>query len=73
LCTEYDWGLADQNQTLVACVGIVCVTAIEAVALYRGIDGTYLSVVVGAICTIIGLMFGVKITASKAENGVAKG
>lgn len=64
--------MADQNQTLVACVGIVCVTAIEAVALYRNMDGVYLAAVVGAICTIIGLMFGVKITASKTENGVAK-
>lgn len=56
----------------VACAlaGLICVTSIELLALYKGVDGTYLSVVVAAVCTIIGLVFGVTIGKKEASSTV---
>ncbi|GAI76492.1 unnamed protein product, partial [marine sediment metagenome] len=55
----------EQGKVIIAVSGITCITVLEAVALYRGINGQILSVVVGAIATIVGYAFGV--TASKSE------
>ena len=46
------------TQAIVIVTGIVCVTIIETVALYTGIDGTMLAAVVGGICTMVGYAFG---------------
>jgi len=41
-------------KALVACVAIVCIALLGAVAIYRGIDTGGLTVTVGAIGTIAG-------------------
>lgn len=45
----------------VAGSAIIGIAAIEVTALYQGINGVALSAAIGAICTIAGLAFGVKI------------
>lgn len=47
------------NKTLVAMAGVVCITLIEVAALFNKINGTYLSLAVGGITTIIGYVYGV--------------
>lgn len=51
------------NRTLVAIAGVLCIALIEVAALFNGINGTYLSLAVGGITTIIGYTYGV----SKSE------
>ena len=62
--------MADQNQMYVAAIGIISVTALELMALYKGLDGAYLAAVVGGVCTIVGLCFGVKLTQTKEQASV---
>lgn len=38
----------------VVITGIVCIALLEALALYKGIDGTIFTLVVGAIAGVIG-------------------
>ncbi len=47
------------NKTLVAIAAIICITMIEVAALFNGINGTYLSIAVGAITTVIGYVYGI--------------
>lgn len=54
-----------QTQAIVIVTGIVCVTILEAVALYCGVDGTMLAAVVGGICTMVGYAFGQTLTKKK--------
>ena len=44
-------------KTSVIITALICVTVLELYALYRGINGTLLTLVVGAICSIVALMF----------------
>ena len=55
----------DQGKIIIAVSGMACITVLEGVALYMGINGQILSVVVGALATIVGYAFGVK--ASKGQ------
>lgn len=41
------------DNTILACAGIMAITILEGMALSRGIDGTYLTLAVTTICTII--------------------
>lgn len=50
----------DQGKIIIAVAGMVCITALEGVALYLGIDGQILSGVVGVLGAIVGYAFGVK-------------
>ena len=43
-----------KDATSKACVGMVCITAMEIAALIAGIDGTVFSLAVGAVGTIAG-------------------
>lgn len=45
----------------VAGVGLMTLGAIESIALYKGIDGAYLSACIGAISAIVGVAFGLKV------------
>jgi len=47
------------NRALVAVAGVICITLIEVAALFNGINGTYLSLAVGGITTIIGYVYGI--------------
>lgn len=38
----------------IICVGLICITILESIALIQGINGTLLTVVIGAICGVIG-------------------
>lgn len=42
-------------------VAIICLTVIELMALYQGIDGVYLSLIVGAISGIAGYTIAKKV------------
>lgn len=55
---EHDVNMDGNTQAIVIVTGIVCVTIIEAVALYSGVDGTMLAAAVGGICTMVGYAFG---------------
>ena len=46
------------TQAVVIVMGIVCVTIIEATALYCGVDGTMLAAAIGGICAMVGYAFG---------------
>jgi uncharacterized membrane protein YqhA len=48
-------------------VAVVCITFLEAMALWKGIDGQVFSVAVGAIAALVGYLFG-KSGKSSAEN-----
>lgn len=39
----------------VLCVGIICLTIIETMAIYKGIDGWYFGLVVAAVAGICGV------------------
>ena len=39
----------------VLCIGIVCLSAIEIVALMKGVDGTIMSLIIGVIGLAMGL------------------
>ena len=52
------------NKILVAIAAILCVTMIEVAAMFNGLNGTYLSLAVGAITTIVGYVYGL----SKAQE-----
>lgn len=43
----------------VAVIGIVCITALESVAMLTGHDGTLFAAVVGGIGAMVGLCFGI--------------
>jgi hypothetical protein len=43
-----------KNDTLICCVAIVSLAGIETMAIYKGIDGKYLSLIVLAVATIAG-------------------
>lgn len=49
------------NKTVVATTGLVCLTAIELLALWKGFDGAMLSMIVGAISGIVGFAFGIRV------------
>ena len=48
------------QNTIKACVAMVCVTALEIYALYRGIDGTVLAAVIAVIAGLGGYVAGKK-------------
>lgn len=51
--------MSANGKLILAATGIACITILECVALYTGVDGQILSVVVGTIGTIVGYAFGV--------------
>ena len=62
-------GLFMEDKTIIAISGLICITALEAMALYQGkFNGAILSSVVGAIAGIVGLAFGVKIGEKKTSG-----
>lgn len=52
--------MSDLKYTLSA-VGVICITALLGLIILSGNDGTHLTLVVGAICGIIGAAIGVTI------------
>jgi uncharacterized membrane protein len=52
----------DKYKMILGCFGIGCVCVMETVALVMKVDGTLLAGAVGAVCTIIGLCFGVALS-----------
>jgi len=58
------------DKMIIALAGIIGVSAIETAALICGVDGQYLSVVVGAITTIVGFVFGVKVGEEKVKASI---
>jgi len=38
----------------VICTALICITILESIALSKGINGTLLTVVIGALCGVIG-------------------
>jgi len=53
------------DKNIVAMFGIGCVTTLEVVAMFKGIDSNAFGIVVAAVSGIIGLVFGVKISKRK--------
>jgi len=56
-----------EGKYFLGAVGVIAVTCMEITALVNGIDGTYLSGCVGAICGIIGAVAGISIKLVKPE------
>lgn len=54
----------EASDNLVIVVGIAGIVILESIALYMGINGTYLSAAIGGICMIVGYAFGAKKPAS---------
>lgn len=50
----------------VVIVGLICVTVLIALAIYKGINGVILTTGVGVISTILGIYFGIRVEAKKA-------
>jgi len=48
-------------------VAVICITFLEAMALWKGIDGQVFSVAVGSIAALVGYLFG-KAGKTSAEN-----
>jgi len=57
-----------EDKTAIVVSGVWCITLIELLALAKGIDGVYLSSVVGAICTLVGGAIGLKISQKNNEE-----
>lgn len=53
---------------LEAIVGIICITMIEIMAIYQGMDGALLSTVVAGISTIISLAVGYEVGKKKQRE-----
>lgn len=64
-------GIKTEDKTIIVIFGIGCVSAIECVALLCGINGAYLSAVIGAITSMVGFAFGFKVAESK-KNGTTE-
>ena len=47
-----------EDRSIIALSSIGCLTLLGAIALFKGIDGTLLAGVIGAICTVAGYIFG---------------
>ena len=44
------------DKTWITIVAIICVALLEACALFNGINGTYFTIVIGAMCALAGVM-----------------
>ncbi|GAH43445.1 unnamed protein product [marine sediment metagenome] len=53
---------------IIGIVAIIGLTIIECVALYKEIDGQYLTIVVGAVCTVIGAVVGVRLSKPSVDT-----
>ena len=47
-----------QDVMILAIVGLVCLTALEIGAIYKGFNGKLMTTVVGSICVLVGFGFG---------------
>ena len=56
------------DKTIVAIWGLICVSAPLCIALIMGLNGTLLAVCIGAICTIVGYVFGHKNTKGQTPS-----
>lgn len=45
-----------EDKTVLSIIGLICMTILELYAMYMGINGTYLSMVIGSICLIVGVV-----------------
>jgi len=45
------------DKTIITIVVIVCVALLEACALFNGINGTFFTLVIGALCALAGIVF----------------
>ena len=45
------------DKTWITIVVVICVAILEACALFNGINGTYFTLVIGALCALAGVMF----------------
>lgn len=61
-----------ESKYMVALVGIVCLTAMELMAIYKGMNGQLLLAVGGIIGSIIGAVFGVTIKLKEKVNNYKK-
>ncbi len=60
--------VSEEGKIWICVIGILCVTGLEAYALYLGINGTQLSIVVAAICSLVGVAFGLKLGELKTSS-----
>ena len=56
-----------KEKIIAVTVAVICITFLEAMALWKGIDGQVFSVAVGAIAALVGYLFG-KTGKTSAEN-----
>jgi uncharacterized membrane protein YqhA len=47
-----------KEKIITVTVAVLCVTLLEAIALWKGIDGQVFSIAVGAIAALVGYLFG---------------
>jgi len=47
-----------KEKIIAVTVAVICITFLEAMALWKGIDGQVFSVAVGAIAALVGYLFG---------------
>lgn len=57
-----------KDEVSVIIVAVICLTLIEVMALYQGLDGALLSLMVGAITTIVGYVYGKKEKTKEAQR-----
>lgn len=60
--------MKDMSKMIVVIVGMLCLTALEIVAMFNQLDGTYFAAVVGAITTVVGFFFGLKIAQKESVS-----
>ena len=60
--------IEDNYKAWLVAVGMICVTFLEVWAIEKGLDGTLFATVIGAILALVGLVFGIKISAKKTPS-----
>jgi hypothetical protein len=55
------------HKFVTASIAIVCIAALDALAIWKGIDGVVMAASITAISTIVGFVFGKKISPFKRE------
>jgi hypothetical protein len=56
------------DKLIIAGIGIAGITALEAMAMYTGQDGSMLATAIGAIATIVGGVIGYSVGTAKGEG-----
>lgn len=55
------------HKYVTATVAIVCITALDLFAIHKGIDGVVMATTITAIASIVGFVFGKKLSVLKKE------